>query len=78
MRVNEAEWTGLCADLAAGRLTLSALFGDRDAVHMALLEEVPGRLALASLPAPPAPFPPSPATTRPPRGWSGPSATSSV
>ncbi|WP_374251625.1 NADH-quinone oxidoreductase subunit C [Xanthobacter sp.] len=55
--VNETEWTGLCAELAAGRLTLSALFGDSGAVHMALLEESTGRLALASLPCPTGAFP---------------------
>ncbi|MEP9355138.1 NADH-quinone oxidoreductase subunit C [Xanthobacter sp. KR7-65] len=54
-------WHALALDLAAGRLTLSALWGDRDdaglTVHMALLDEAAGRVAIATCRCPDGAFP---------------------
>jgi len=56
-RVSEAGWRAAVEDLAAGRATLLGLFGERDAVHMTLLEEERGAIAVLSLACPDARFP---------------------
>ncbi|MFG1343691.1 NADH-quinone oxidoreductase subunit C [Xanthobacter autotrophicus DSM 431] len=55
--VSTAEWTALAQHLAAGELVLSGLWGDRDAVSMALLDPAAGMLAVATLPCPAGTFP---------------------
>lgn len=57
VEVGADAWRGLSVDLAAGRLTLAGLWGDAGAIHMALLEEASGRLAVATLPCPHGRFP---------------------
>lgn len=54
--VDEAGWTEAGARLASGRLTLLGLWGERAAVHMALLDE-PDAIAVVSLEAPQGTFP---------------------
>lgn len=48
VEVGSQAWAALTAHLAAGELTLFGLWGDDGAVHMALLEEASGRLAVAT------------------------------
>jgi Ni,Fe-hydrogenase III large subunit/Ni,Fe-hydrogenase III component G len=50
-------WQALAAELAAGRLTLLGLWGERAAVHMALLDETAGEVAVATLLCPDGTFP---------------------
>jgi Ni,Fe-hydrogenase III large subunit/Ni,Fe-hydrogenase III component G len=57
VEVDRDRWQALAAELAAGRLTLLALFGERTAVHMVLLEETAGDVAVATLPCPDGTFP---------------------
>lgn len=58
-------WTLAGEALAAGALTLAGLWGDRGAVHAALLDEAAGALAVVSLDCPAGSFP-SLARTHPP------------
>ncbi|MDI4664856.1 NADH-quinone oxidoreductase subunit C [Xanthobacter autotrophicus] len=46
--VSAEQWTALAGHLAAGDLVLMGLWGDAGAVHMALLDEAAGRLAVAT------------------------------
>lgn len=46
--VNAEQWRGIAAELAAGRATLLGLWGDVDAVHMALLTE-PAEISVATI-----------------------------
>jgi Ni,Fe-hydrogenase III large subunit/Ni,Fe-hydrogenase III component G len=55
--VDRDSWTETAKALAAGRLTLSGLWGDRDAVHMAVLDEEAGRAAVLTLACPDGEFP---------------------
>ncbi len=59
--VDEACWRVLIAKLAAGRTSLLGLWGDRvhdlGVVHMAMLEQEPASVTIASLPCPQAKFP---------------------
>jgi Ni,Fe-hydrogenase III large subunit len=48
-RVSEAGWRAAVDHLAAGRLTLLGLFGEAQIVHMALLDEASGEVAVVSL-----------------------------
>lgn len=56
-RVPEAGWRAAVEDLAAGRAILLGLFGEPHAVHMALLDEGRGEIAILSLACPNATFP---------------------
>jgi Ni,Fe-hydrogenase III large subunit len=47
-RVGADIWSSLAAELAAGRLSLLGLWGDRAAVHMAFLDEEAREIAVAS------------------------------
>jgi Ni,Fe-hydrogenase III large subunit len=49
--VSEEAWRVAVHHLAAGRLTLLALFGEAAAVHMAVLDEAQGQIAVISLAA---------------------------
>ena len=55
--VTAAQWSALVGHLAAGELTLMGLWGDAGAVHMALLDEASGRLAVATCTCPDGAFP---------------------
>ncbi|MBX6425570.1 MAG: NADH-quinone oxidoreductase subunit C [Variibacter sp.] len=55
--VDEALWRALAQGLAAGEATLLGLWGEPDAVHMALLDEERGSVAVATLPCPEGRFP---------------------
>ncbi len=55
--VDEAGWTRAIDQLADGRLTLSGLWGETTAVHMALLEEATGGFAVLTLPCPTGAYP---------------------
>jgi len=57
VEVDRDHWEALAAALAAGRLALLGLWGERAAVHMALLEETAGDVAVATLPCPDGTFP---------------------
>jgi Ni,Fe-hydrogenase III large subunit len=57
VEVDRDHWQGLATALAAGRLTLLGLWGERAAVHMALLEETTGDVAVATCPCPDGTFP---------------------
>jgi Ni,Fe-hydrogenase III large subunit/Ni,Fe-hydrogenase III component G len=57
VEVDRDRWQALAAGLATGRLTLLALWGERAAVHMALLEETTGDVAVATHPCPEGTFP---------------------
>ncbi|MET3355566.1 UNVERIFIED_ORG: Ni,Fe-hydrogenase III large subunit [Xanthobacter viscosus] len=46
--VSAEQWTALAGHLAAGELVLMGLWGDAGVVHMALLDEASGRLAVAT------------------------------
>src|SRR5690606_3168805 len=61
--VDAATWTGLAAQLAAGRLTLRGLWGEAEAVHLAAHED--GELGVASLACPSGEFPSVAALHRP-------------
>ena len=56
-RVAEDAWRSAGLRLAAGELTLVAMWGDVDAVHMALLDEGRGEVAVLSLPCPDGRYP---------------------
>ena len=47
--VDEDAWRALTAELAAGKISLLGLWGDADAVHMAVLDREPFSVAIASL-----------------------------
>ncbi|WP_341990635.1 NADH-quinone oxidoreductase subunit C [Azorhizobium sp. AG788] len=55
--VDAETWTALAAQLAAGRWTLLSLWGEADAVQMALLDEEAGTVAVATLPCPDGAYP---------------------
>lgn len=55
--VDAGTWNALSAQLAAGRWTLLSLWGEAEAVHMALLDEGAGAVAVASLLCPEGGFP---------------------
>jgi Ni,Fe-hydrogenase III large subunit len=55
--VDADTWSMLVEQLAEGRWVLSGLWGDTGAVHMALLDERRGQLAVASLACPSGRFP---------------------
>jgi len=57
VEVDRDHWQALAAALAAGRLTLLGLWGERAAVHMALLDETATDVAVATLPCPDGTFP---------------------
>jgi Ni,Fe-hydrogenase III large subunit len=57
LEVDRDRWQGLAAELAAGRLTLLGLWGECAAVHMALLEETAGDVAVATCLCPDGTFP---------------------
>jgi Ni,Fe-hydrogenase III large subunit len=63
--VDAAAWRLAADELRAGRLTLLGLWGDRGAVHMALLDEGAGDVAVLSLACPEGRFP-SVGATHPP------------
>jgi Ni,Fe-hydrogenase III large subunit len=48
-RVSEAGWRAAIEHLAAGHLTLLGLFGEAQMVHVALLDEASGEIAVVSL-----------------------------
>jgi Ni,Fe-hydrogenase III large subunit len=56
-RVSEDGWRAAVEHLAAGRATLLGLFGEPETVHMVLLEEASGGVAVLSLPCPDRHFP---------------------
>ncbi|MFG1394673.1 hydrogenase large subunit [Xanthobacter agilis] len=51
------DWSALAAHLAQGRFTLVSLWGDADAVHMALLDEATGEAGIATCLCPDRRFP---------------------
>ncbi|WP_454918921.1 hydrogenase large subunit [Xanthobacter sediminis] len=51
------DWSALAAHLAQGRFTLVSLWGETDAVHMALLDEATGEAGIATCPCPEGRFP---------------------
>jgi Ni,Fe-hydrogenase III large subunit len=55
--VNAAEWQHASRQLATGNLTLFSLWGERFAVHMALLDETAPDIAVISLACPDGAFP---------------------
>lgn len=55
--VEPSVWSFAAAQLAAGRWTLLGLWGERDAVHMAIAETAPGGLGVISLDCPEGRFP---------------------
>src|SRR5262249_24320776 len=55
--VDEALWQQLASQLAAGRYSLLGLWGDRNAVHMALFDEGETQTAVVTLPCPDGHFP---------------------
>jgi len=55
--VSEQGWHALAAELSAGRLTLLGLWGDTGCVHMALLDEGTGDIAVATLECPQRQYP---------------------
>jgi Ni,Fe-hydrogenase III large subunit/Ni,Fe-hydrogenase III component G len=57
VEVDRDHWQALATELAAGRLTLLGSWGERAAVHMALLEETAGDVAVATCPCPDGTFP---------------------
>jgi Ni,Fe-hydrogenase III large subunit len=46
--VDDAAWTGIARDLAAGRWTLVSLWAEQPAVHMALLDEKTGDIGVVT------------------------------
>ncbi len=55
--VEREVWHALSAQLAEGRFTLLGLWGERAAVHMALLDDDAGEAAVATCPCPHGMFP---------------------
>jgi Ni,Fe-hydrogenase III large subunit len=55
--VSEVGWRALAAELSAGRLTLLGLWGEPDAVHMALLDEETAEIAVVTIECPQGSFP---------------------
>jgi Ni,Fe-hydrogenase III large subunit len=55
--VGEETWTGLSRQFAGGRWTLAGLWGDDDAVHMALLDAGKSELAVATRACPSGRYP---------------------
>jgi Ni,Fe-hydrogenase III large subunit len=55
--VDAETWRGLAEALRRGEATLLGLWGEADAVHMALLDEARSSLAVATLPCPAGSFP---------------------
>ena len=50
--VDRVVWKSMGDDLADGRYVLLGLWGERDCVHMAVLDPVAGKAAIATLPVP--------------------------
>ncbi len=46
--VDEAAWSGVARDLAAGRWTMLSLWAETGAVHMALFDEKTGEIAVVT------------------------------
>ncbi len=57
VEVDRDHWQALAAALAAGRLSMLGLWGERAAVHMALLDEAAGVVAVATYLCPDGTFP---------------------
>ncbi|MGE0022706.1 MAG: NADH-quinone oxidoreductase subunit C [Hyphomicrobium sp.] len=55
--VDRAQWNAAAVELAAGRWTLVALWGEPDMVHMTVLDHATGKLAILSLACPDGQFP---------------------
>src|SRR5262249_291306 len=55
--VDEGGWRFAASQLSAGSWTLLGLWGDTDAVHMALLDEGAHDIASVTIPSPAGPFP---------------------
>jgi Ni,Fe-hydrogenase III large subunit len=55
--VDEVVWRSVAAQLRDGDITLSGLWGDTDAVHMAILDETSAELVVVSLECPQRHFP---------------------
>jgi len=55
--VDEVVWRNVAAQLRDGDITLSGLWGDTDAVHMAILDETSAELVVVSLECPQRHFP---------------------
>jgi Ni,Fe-hydrogenase III large subunit len=55
--VDEVVWRSVAAQLRDGNITLSGLWGDTDAVHMAILDETSAELVVVSLECPQRHFP---------------------
>jgi Ni,Fe-hydrogenase III large subunit len=55
--VGEAGWRAVAAELPAGRLTLLGLWGERSAVHMAVLNEETAEIAVVTIECPRGSFP---------------------
>jgi Ni,Fe-hydrogenase III large subunit len=55
--VHEQAWRDIARRVAAGQLTLLGLWGDSGAVHMAILEEGPGEIAVLTCQCPGGTFP---------------------
>src|SRR6185295_8366359 len=50
--VSEQRWCAIAGELSAGRLTLVGLWGDSGCVHMAVLDEQIGDIAVATIECP--------------------------
>src|SRR6185295_8053171 len=57
LAVNEQCWRTISVELSAGRLVLLGLWGDLDCVHIALLDEPSGDIAVATLECPQKQYP---------------------
>lgn len=57
LAVDAEQWCAAANELSAGRWTLVALWGEPDAVHMAVLEHATGKLAILSVACPDGCFP---------------------
>ena len=55
--IDATEWQALGGELASGNLTLSGLWGDAGAIHMALLDETARTLRVVTLPCPDGTYP---------------------
>src|SRR5512146_1249028 len=55
--VDAAQWQAIAEDLRSQALVLSGLWGDADSVHVALLDEARGEMAVATYPCPAGRFP---------------------
>src|SRR5262245_61627627 len=55
--VREQGWRAITSELSAGRLALLGLWGDSGCVHMAVLDEDSGEIAVASFDCPQKQYP---------------------